>query len=70
MGDNAVPKGGGMSVLDRWLRAPWARDAFNLILSQVGQSWAMLFSDIEKLSLTASVLVFYPPPPTHMQSPQ
>lgn len=60
MGDNAAPKGGGVSVLDGWLGGPWARDAFSLILSRVGQSWAVLLSHTEKLSLTASVPLSLP----------
>lgn len=49
-----------MSVLDGWLGGPQARDAFGLILSQVGQSRAMLLPHTEKLPLTASALVSLP----------
>lgn len=49
MGDNAVPKGGGVSVLAGWLGDP-GQGVFSVqsVLSQVGQSWAKLLSDTEK----------------------
>ena len=51
VGDSAVPKGGGMSVLAGWLGRPWASGVFSPVLSQGGRGWAELLSDVEKSSL-------------------
>lgn len=44
VGDSAVPKGRGMSVLAGWLGRPWARGVFSSVLSQGGQGWTELLS--------------------------
>ena len=48
VGDSAVPKGRGMSVLAGWLGRPWARGVFSSVLSQGGRGWTKLLSDVEK----------------------